>query len=73
MIRSYEVVEDGKAIRCCICTLTSYNPDDVKNLYCGHCHIFHDDLHLDIDSEAALDPEVLKSLGIVLPEKPNGT
>lgn len=30
-------------IRCLICGLTSWNPNDVENRYCGHCHHFHED------------------------------
>jgi hypothetical protein len=29
-------------IRCRFCGLTSYNLRDVEELYCGHCHRFHD-------------------------------
>lgn len=45
MKQTYIIVRDGKAITCLLCGLTSYHPDDVKNRYCGHCHIFHDDPH----------------------------
>lgn len=30
-------------IRCLLCGRTSWNPNDVDELYCGHCHRFHDD------------------------------
>lgn len=72
MIPTYEIVEDGKAIKCCVCGLTSYHPEDVGNRYCGKCHVFHDDIHLTIDSEAALDPAYLKALGIDQGGNPNG-
>jgi len=36
----------------------------VRHRYCGKCHIFHDDVHLYIDSEAAVGPAYLKALGI---------
>lgn len=29
-------------IKCLQCNLTSYNPNDIQNLYCGCCHIFHE-------------------------------
>jgi len=38
---SYVLVDGGKAIKCLVCGRTSYNPNDVVNLYCGHCHTFH--------------------------------
>jgi hypothetical protein len=31
------------SITCFICGLTSWNPNDVRYRYCGHCHRFHDD------------------------------
>lgn len=33
-----------QSITCGCCGLTSHHPQDVANLYCGHCHIFHDPL-----------------------------
>jgi ribosomal protein L37E len=30
-------------IACRTCGLRSYNPSDVENLYCGKCHVFHED------------------------------
>jgi hypothetical protein len=32
----------AKSIRCDTCGLTSHNSNDVKNLYCGFCHRFHE-------------------------------
>lgn len=32
---------DGVSITCQACGMTSHHPDDVDNLYCGHCHVFH--------------------------------
>lgn len=29
-------------IICGTCKKTSYNPGDIENKYCGHCHKFHD-------------------------------
>lgn len=40
---SYAISADGRAITCARCGLTSYNPNDVAQRYCGHCKIFHDD------------------------------
>jgi hypothetical protein len=36
-----------EGIRCLVCKRTSYNPEDVKNLYCGHCKRFHADMERD--------------------------
>lgn len=30
------------SIRCPQCGLTSYNPNDVRERYCGNCHQYHD-------------------------------
>lgn len=30
------------SITCLICGMTSFNPTDVEQKYCGHCHVFHD-------------------------------
>jgi hypothetical protein len=30
------------SIRCLICDQVSSNPNDVQNLYCGNCHVFHE-------------------------------
>lgn len=37
---------EGKAesITCLQCGMTSYHPKDIEHRYCGHCHVFHDDL-----------------------------
>ena len=39
---TYELGPDW--IRCLLCGLRSYHPEDIANLYCGRCHIFHEDL-----------------------------
>jgi ribosomal protein S27E len=33
--------EPEMSIKCHICGKTSYNPNDVKNKYCGYCKVFH--------------------------------
>lgn len=43
MAEPYFISPDGKAITCGTCGLTSVNPNDVRNRYCAHCHVFHDD------------------------------
>jgi len=40
--KTYELVKDGRAIACRICGLTSHHPGDVENLYCGNCHVYHE-------------------------------
>jgi len=32
------------SIKCPQCGVTSYNPNDVKNRYCGNCHQFHEEM-----------------------------
>lgn len=39
---SFTVSEDGKAITCLVCGMTSHNPHDVANRYCGNCRVFHE-------------------------------
>lgn len=39
--QTYEIVEDGRAIRCNVCGRTSWNLNDVKEKYCGACDLFH--------------------------------
>jgi hypothetical protein len=34
--------QGGQGIRCLFCGLTSFQPADVANRYCGHCKHFHD-------------------------------
>lgn len=28
-------------ITCRLCSMTSYHPEDVRQRYCGYCHLFH--------------------------------
>ena len=37
-MKLYEISVEGEWIRCLICGLTSYNPNDVAHHYCGNCH-----------------------------------
>lgn len=43
-IKTYVISEDGRSIQCLGCGFTSYHPMDVKEKYCGHCHVFHEDI-----------------------------
>jgi ribosomal protein L37E len=36
----YIITPGGKSIICLYCGWESYNPNDVANKYCGHCHAF---------------------------------
>jgi hypothetical protein len=42
MSETYELADDGRAIICLRCGLTSYNAGDIENRYCGHCNLFHE-------------------------------
>jgi hypothetical protein len=39
----YWISPDGRSITCVNCRMTSYNPHDVSEHYCGACHRFLDD------------------------------
>lgn len=41
--KRYEIINNGEAIRCLSCGLTSYNHGDIQMKYCGNCRRFHDD------------------------------
>jgi len=36
----FEIVENGTAITCKKCGMTSYSRNDVEHRYCGNCHEF---------------------------------
>jgi hypothetical protein len=38
---TYRIAADGKSITCLRCGLTSWHSEDVRQVYCGNCHIFH--------------------------------
>jgi hypothetical protein len=40
---TYIIGSDGKWITCLRCGMTSHNSSDVRNRYCGNCHLFHID------------------------------
>ena len=40
--KKYSISEDGCAITCKECGMTSYHPKDVEHKYCGNCHKFLD-------------------------------
>ena len=39
---TYVLAHDGSSITCLGCGMTSHNPTDVAERYCGHCHVFHE-------------------------------
>lgn len=41
---TFEILEEGKAIRCRRCGMISYSPKDVENHWCGRCKASHDDI-----------------------------
>lgn len=52
---SYEIIPGQNAwpdtIKCLLCGLMSNNPHDVENKYCGACHVFHDQVHAQFQTE----------------------
>lgn len=54
--KSYLLLDHGRAIKCLVCNKVSYHPEDVKNLYCGFCHISHElrEKMLELDERAKL-------------------
>ena len=41
---TYQLVENGRAIKCLECGMTSHNANDVRELYCGNCRKWHEEL-----------------------------
>ena len=41
---TFEILDNGKAIKCRICGAVSHNTEDIERHYCGWCHVHHDDL-----------------------------
>jgi hypothetical protein len=39
----YKILPGGRAILCLVCGKTSFNPNDVKQLFCACCNVFHED------------------------------
>lgn len=40
---TYTIADDLRSIRCRLCGLVSYHPDDIKHCYCANCKRFHQD------------------------------
>ena len=56
---TYEIVENGQAIKCLVCTMVSWSPGDIEHLYCGNCHQYHADLARQKD-----EPKLRPSAGL---------
>lgn len=41
--RGYQIGLNRRSITCEVCGTTSYNPNDVANLYCVKCDAYHED------------------------------
>lgn len=52
-MKTYEIVEGGRAIKCLLCQRTSWNGDDVRYKFCVACDVFHDDVMLYTDRNTA--------------------
>lgn len=39
--------KDFPYIQCPKCNFISYNSNDIKHKYCGHCHEWHEDMELE--------------------------
>jgi hypothetical protein len=40
-MKTYFILDHGRAIQCLVCTRISYHPTDVAQRYCGFCHRYH--------------------------------
>lgn len=43
-IQTYELIENGTAIRCLVCMSDSYNPAAIEDRVCPQCGVKHDEL-----------------------------
>jgi ribosomal protein S27AE len=43
---TFEIAGDGKSITCFVCGRESFNASDVREYYCGSCHVSHEGLAL---------------------------
>jgi len=54
MTATYTLTDHG--ITCHLCGFSSANPNDMRERYCGHCHVFHEDLDIVLRELSALEP-----------------
>lgn len=70
-MKRYEIVADGRGIRCLDCGHTSYHPAHLQNRYCSNCEIFHrtflDELRKELKAAGHTQPEVARWLHIGQP------
>ena len=62
----YTTGPTGRWIQCHLCDMTSTNPNDVKNHFCGHCGVFLDDL----EQAADMYDQTFGMLALVNPPAP---
>lgn len=43
-VTTFIKASDDSAIKCLHCLRVSHNPQDAHNGYCGHCHVYHEDI-----------------------------
>jgi ribosomal protein L37E len=41
---TFQILEEGKAIKCCRCGMISHNQKDIEHHWCGNCKMSHDDI-----------------------------
>lgn len=67
---------EPRSITCHVCSMTSYNENDISHKYCGMCHEFHDVLALrerdsgvtswrNVDAQVAKPPLFLLKFGVL--------
>ncbi len=61
--KTYRLLDNGQRIWCLVCGLVSHSPGDVHQRYCGHCHLFHQDLMADtpLPDILSIDPATVPS------------
>lgn len=64
-MKTYDIDLNGPSITCKLCGLTSWNLNDVQQKYCGHCHVFHEDV---VSVEAYLLKRGIKTTMDELPQ-----
>jgi hypothetical protein len=60
----YTISDDERSITCQRCGLTSHNPHDVSERYCGRCHVFHEDtmMYKTANIDIRVEPELIERL-----------
>lgn len=43
---TYKLVNEGTAIECLVCNMTSHSIEDVRRRWCGICHSYHNTPHM---------------------------